>query len=245
MNQLVKILDNTKKLTTLSTRYFHGVHPKHLVGFEQWFVPYLNPFDNVLDVGCDTHFKYSIIAAKHANHVYGFDVSIPVDHETVTEKLEIINHDATKRFPYPRKCFNKILFLGVIEHLPLEKVPFTLKEIRRVMTDDGLLLLSLPNSETPWKMKKAIHGIDTFSDKDHKFEPNLRETNLLLKSTGFTIDKCEPITPDTPFSGFIDITSIISLNLYKRIIERQHSKATLHNTTGYHIVAHKSGVKEK
>src|SRR5207249_3257910 len=57
--------------------------------------------------------------------------------------------DITGAFPFPSGSFDAALFLDVIEHL----VPRldVLREIHRVLTEDGRLLVSGPNRETRWR----------------------------------------------------------------------------------------------
>ena len=61
-----------------------------------------------------------------------------------------------------------MLFLDVIEHL-VPRVA-VLREIHRVLQDDGRLLVSGPNRETRWRRTLRAAGLFAYSDPDHKIE---------------------------------------------------------------------------
>jgi len=52
---------------------------------------------------------------------------------------------AEARLPFEDNFFDSVSFLEVIEHLPIEKLPFVVSEISRVLKKQGYLYLSTPN----------------------------------------------------------------------------------------------------
>ena len=237
MKYFALALNKTRYFGYLASKHF-GIHPKHLIKKKNWYVPHIFRSDTVLDVGCDFHFQHSKNVSPYCKEVQAFDIKTePQD----VGNIHLIMHDATKRFPYENDKFDKVLFLNVVEHLPETDV--CMKEISRVLKPGGKLLISLPNSQTPWKRIKKMHGLNYFSDSDHKREYTLKEAKQLLNDYGFRIESITPITKDTPFIGFIDISSALSLKLYKKLTERNQTRADMVNTTGFQVVASKPGKK--
>ena len=230
---LIAALNKTRYLGYIAAKHY-GVHPKHLIKRELWYMRYLKEGDVALDIGSDYHLRHSRNAAKVCSEVQAFDPWL----EPVKDgKITAIKHDAMKPFPYRDAYFDKVLYLDVIEHLP--ETDNSMREVVRVLKPGGLLLLSLPNSRTPWKLIKKRHGLNYFSDSDHRREYTLAEAKRLVADYGLELLEAMPATRDTPLIGFIDATSLLSLSLYRRLSLRNVGKATMENTMGFHMVARK------
>lgn len=98
--------------------------------------------DKVLEVGCGAgHILERIPEGK----LYGIDISeiqIKRAKERLGDKVEL-KKSPGEEIPYEDKFFDKILCSEVIEHV-LDPIPL-LKEMKRVLKDDGVLSLSIPN----------------------------------------------------------------------------------------------------
>ncbi len=200
------------------------IHPKHLI-FQKYppeFLKFLNPNDFVLDVGCGNG-QNSLLAAGKAKMVVGFDIDKIqlkiAKSEAAGRKLRNVRFDyvsAEDKFPYQSNSFDKIIFLGVLEHL--SKRENVLQEIKRVMKVGGKLLLGVPNEETSWKKLQMSVGIKHFTDPDHELEFTKRTITDLLARTGFIPVSIQPTAFDTPWAGLIDVVGGISLNLYRKLL---------------------------
>ena len=122
----------------------------------------------VLDVGCGNG-QNSLLAAGKQKMVVGFDIDKVqlkiAGVEAVNRGLKNVRFDyvsAEDKFPYQSDSFDKIIFLGVLEHL--SKRESILKEIKRVMKTGGELLLGVPNEMTSWKKLQMSVGIQHFTD---------------------------------------------------------------------------------
>lgn len=227
----VLIMKKSKLISSLSLHLVkwtgkssQKIHPKHLI-FQKYppeFLKYLEPNDLVLDVGCGNG-QNSLLAAGKTEKVIGFDIDkkqlkIAKD-EAVRRGLKNVRFDyvsAEDKFPYKSTSFDKIIFLGVLEHLfNRESI---LKEIRRVMKSDGQLLLGVPNETTSWKKLQMKVGVQHFTDPDHKLEFTRQSITDLLTKTGFTPISIQPTAFDTPLAGLIDVVGGISLNLYQKLL---------------------------
>lgn len=118
-------------------RYIENKRIKKLIQLAE-----IKPSDKVLEVGCGAgHILERIPEGK----LYGIDISeiqIKRAKERLGDKVEL-KKSAGEVIPYEDKFFDKLLCSEVIEHV-LEPVPL-LKEMKRVLKDNGLLSLSIPN----------------------------------------------------------------------------------------------------
>ena len=148
--------------------------------------------------------------------------------------------DITGAFPFPSGSFDAALFLDVIEHL----VPRldVLREIHRVLTEDGRLLVSGPNRETRWRRTLREAGLFAYSDPDHKVEYTREEFLAELAAAGFEPDgPVMPVVLDTPWAGAIDAVGGLSLGLYDRLSrwKREAAVRRPEESTGFRVVARK------
>jgi len=226
----------------------YPIHPKHLVDhpWHDWYVPYLSPNDAVLDVGC-ANGAHLARAAARCRSIVGFDYDVSqliIARRTIREQglanARVFAWDLTGAFPFPDRSFDAALFLDVIEHLvPRVEV---LREISRVLKDDGRLLVSGPNRETRWRRTLRAAGLFSYADPDHKIEYTLPEFLAELASAGFEPDgPVMPIVLDTPWAGAIDAVGGLSLTLYERLSRWKREAAVRHpeESTGFQLVARK------
>jgi SAM-dependent methyltransferase len=128
----------------------------------------------------------------------------------------------------------------VIEHL-VPRVD-VLREIHRVLTEDGRLLVSGPNRETRWRRTLREAGLFSYSDPDHKVEYTREEFLAELAAAGFEPDgPVMPVVLDTPWAGAIDAVGGLSLGLYDRLSrwKREAAVRRPEESTGFRVVARK------
>jgi ubiquinone/menaquinone biosynthesis C-methylase UbiE len=103
---------------------------------------FISDSDKVLEVGCGVG---HILERVPKGNLYGIDISdIQVKRATARLKGKAIIIKAPgEHIPYEDKFFDRILCSEVIEHV-LDPVKLLL-EIKRVLKDDGILSLSIPN----------------------------------------------------------------------------------------------------
>ncbi len=202
----------------------YAIHPKHLVDqpWHDWYLPHLRPGDRVLDVGCSNG-AHLVRAARRCRAIVGIDydlsqlaVAARVSREAGVANAAIFAWDITGRFPFADRSFDAVLFLDVIEHLhPRVEV---LREIHRVLKDDGRLLVSAPNRDTRWRRTLRAAGLFSYSDPDHKIEYTRAEFVAELRVGGFDVSgDLEPVVFDTPWAGAIDALGGLSLTAYDRL----------------------------
>ena len=252
---IVLIIKKSKLISSLSLHLVkltgksnQKIHPKHLI-FKKYppeFLKYLKPNDLVLDVGCGNG-QNSLLAAGKAKQVIGFDIDKAqlkiAGVDAVRRGLKNVRFDqvsAEDKFPYQSNSFDKIIFLGVLEHL--SKRENILQEIKRIMKPGGKLLLGIPNEMTGWKKLQMSVGIQHFTDPDHELEFTKLTISELLAKTGFKIYAIEPTAYDTPWAGFIDVIGGLSLNVYQKLLFWKWSMAKDHpeESISFFIVAGKT-----
>ena len=227
----------------------HFIHPKHLIEspWHDWYVEHLRPSDVVLDVGC-ANGAHTLRAAARCKRIIGFDYDVShlrVARSTAEAQRLANAHffawDVTRPYPFPDGTFDAALFLDVIEHLvPRVQV---LREIHRVLRDDGRLLVSGPNRETSWRRRLREAGLFTFSDPDHKVEYTREEFLAELRAGGFEVEgDLMPVVYDTPWAGVIDAVGGLSLGLYARLSrwKREAALRAPDESTGFQAVALKA-----
>ncbi len=109
--------------------------------------------DKVIEVGCGAG---HILERVPRGKLYGIDISeiqIKRAKERLGNKVELAKSPGEK-IPYEDKFFDKILCSEVIEHV-LDPKPL-LYEMKRVLKDDGILSLSIPNENLINFAKKAL-----------------------------------------------------------------------------------------
>jgi SAM-dependent methyltransferase len=137
--------------------------------------------NRVLDIGCYDGYFISTIDAD----TYGFD--------TDGEALKVASDRGIKtldslKIPFK---FDKIVCMEVLEHLqdPLEMV----KEIKRLLTPGGRVLISLPNECTLWHRIKMLlgWGVDStgFVPWYHLHFPTLKQNDRFISKNFEIIQK--------------------------------------------------------
>lgn len=228
---VVLIIKKSKLISSLSLHLVkwtgkssQKIHPKHLI-FQKYppeFLKYLAANDSVLDVGCGNG-QNSLLAAGKVKQVIGFDIDKTqlkiAGVEAEKRELANVRFDcvsAEEKLPFKQNQFDKVIFLGVLEHLSNREN--ILKEIKRVMKPGGKLLLGIPNEMTGWKKLQMSVGIQHFTDPDHELEFTKRSISDLLVKTGFKVLSIDPTAFDTPWAGLIDVVGGISLNFYQKLL---------------------------
>jgi SAM-dependent methyltransferase len=236
------------RLVRLTGKRAYAIHPKHLVEqpWHDWYLPWLSPRDRVLDVGCSNG-GHLVRAAPRCRAIVGFDRDLPQLRIAAREIRErgladarVFAWDITGPFPFPDRAFDAALFLDVIEHL--EPRVAVLREIHRVLRDDGRLLVSAPNRETRWRRRLRDAGCFAYSDPDHKIEYSREEFLGELARGGFEPDgPVMPVVLDTPWAGLIDAAGGLSLGLYDRLSrwKREAALRRPEESTGFRVVARK------
>jgi ubiquinone/menaquinone biosynthesis C-methylase UbiE len=148
-NRLARVLAKTGRIQTPEkySRYFPA-----FLSFAYHIQAYRIALDfcrgkRVLDIGCFSGYGENLLSSS-ADEVVACDN----DMEALTSAKR--NYEAGNvRFlaasagelPFPDKSFEVVIAFQILEHLPPDRVPAFLREIKRVIRKGGLLLLTTPN----------------------------------------------------------------------------------------------------
>ena len=240
------------RLTKLTGKSKHPLHPKHLVVVEKpWYITHIKSWDFVLDLGCGNG-QHTLKAAKKCKKIIGLDydsgnlrIGCKIAQERQIKNVQFRKLNLEKNLPFKKNVFDKILCLDILEHLLKRKK--LLLEMKRVLKPGGLLFISVPNKNTSWKRLQRRVGLNAYSDPDHKKEYSFKEVKSFLKQASFKIISLKPVTYDTPWAGFIDLIGGISLKWYKKLSlwNKNKVKDSLDESTGFRIKSRPFPYSEK
>ena len=148
------------------------IHYEHLHRY--YFASQFIEGKSVLDLGCGEGYG-SYILSKSAAHVIGLDIDEKtVKHASskyIKDNLEFIQGSVLK-VPIKDKLFDVIVCFELLEHI--EDHNKLLSEIKRLLKDDGFLLISTPN-------KKIYSDERNYKNLFHKKELYFDEFKELLR----------------------------------------------------------------
>lgn len=139
---------------------------------------------NLLDIGCANGFFLD--EARQRNwKVYGVEISKWAV-RYAKEKLNLnVIEGSLENTAFPDKSFDVIVMLDVLEHLPDPK--YTLLEIGRILKNDGILYISIPNISSAMSriLRAKWWGINKF----HLFYFSKKTLEKMLNTCGFKVKK--------------------------------------------------------
>jgi SAM-dependent methyltransferase len=241
-NKAKRLAIRLTKWTGKSREY---VHPKHLLGDSEdnyWYLAYVEPGADVLDVGCGNG-MHSLKVARRCRRVAGVDGDL--GSLGVARRTGLARGQANAAFfaanledglPVRSARFDTVICLDLLEHV--HKRDLILTEIRRALRAGGALLLAVPNRATSWKRRLERAGLFAYSDPDHKIEYTREELEEELERNGFRVVQVHPTVYDTPLIGAIDLVGGLSLGLYRRLtdLRRRLARRYPEENAGFFVV---------
>jgi len=218
------------RLTKLLGKSPQDLHPKHLLQQEPWYLEYIKAGDRVLDLGCGSGIHSRRATAKGA-----MVVSVDKAHPSLpTETFFYVDLENLTNWVRPG-LYDVVLLLDVLEHIHNRER--LLREIRRALKPTGILLLSVPNSDTTRKRRLRQAGLRSYADADHKIEYTI--PSLLEQLDGWQVfgPAEEVIVYDSPWAGLMALVGGFSLPAYKLLMARKRRLVRKHpgETTGWRL----------
>jgi len=154
--------------------------------------------ERILDIGCGEG-RHSWEACKTANClVYALDIEVEglnkaretlqaMDKEGECKGSWVLIKGDTTRLPFKEAAFDKIVCSEVLEHVPDDQQ--AIKEMVRVLKDDGIIAISVPTYFTEaicWKISREYHdhpGGHVRIYKTNELLSPLRQNNLHIFAT--------------------------------------------------------------
>lgn len=137
----------------------------------------------ILDIGCGSY-PYFLLNTDFKEK-YGIDPSLNLPS---IKNINLKRMDVTKqKLPFKDNFFEVITMLAVFEHLEYDRLNFVLKEIKRVLQKDGLLIITTP---APWSDKllhfMAVFGLISKEEiHEHKHHYNRDKIEKMLIQANF------------------------------------------------------------
>jgi len=140
----------------------------------------------VLDIGCKHAFLCDYLAEKGMNcDYYGLDISGKVIESVKHKKGTFQTCDIMKGLPFGDGQFDYIFCLEVLEHV--ENPTFLLNQFERVLKDDGMLLLSVPN---PYEWLSILAELLRFPETEgHIASFTFQNISKILDFCGLKVEK--------------------------------------------------------
>jgi ubiquinone/menaquinone biosynthesis C-methylase UbiE len=151
----------------------------------------------ILDVGCGSY-PYFLTTTKFKEK-YGIDPSVNLslveDAGIIFKKIKIDK----KTLPFENNYFDVVTMLAVFEHINQNELIPVIKEIKRVLKKDGVLIITTP---APWSdrllHKMALIGLISSEEiHEHKHNHSKHKIENILESAGFEKEKIK--------SGFFEL----------------------------------------
>jgi methionine biosynthesis protein MetW len=100
-------------------------------------------FDSVLDIGCGEGTTLHLLREISGISGIGTDISMKTVYRASKRGFETILHSAETPFPFASRSFDLVICSEVLEHL---RFPHKcLLEIRRILSEEGVVIFSIPN----------------------------------------------------------------------------------------------------
>lgn len=152
---------------------------------------------NILEIGCGTGATLLEIKSRYKNaNVYGIEINENVCEITKNNCDLIVGNIENMELPYQNNFFDYIILGDVLEHL---NDPWkVLKNIKKYLKNEGVLIASIPNIMHVSVLKELIKGNFEYTnsgilDKTHLRFFTLREIQKLFESNNFCIKNVQAV----------------------------------------------------
>lgn len=233
-------------VVSLTNRDAGRIHPEHLHVLnkpDNWYEHYVRSGHKVLIVGAANGGDI-INAAGKVEHVYAADTNRENLYEANFlarwEKHENVDFfyvdDAF--LPFSEKAFDLVIDFPVKSDG--QNSP-SLKEVSRVIKNDGLFLTTVGNCKSPWRKWLDDHGI-AGSETDGVSVKGLNDLTSTANRAGLKVLEQHPTATESVFNPIQDVFGALAQSLYGWIRSRREKAAirTPMKSAKYKIVFRKS-----
>lgn len=174
--------------------------------------PYISKDSKILDVGCALGGFLNFLRDKGLKNLYGIDV---IEEYVKLANDKNITVGSVYDIPFEDNSFDIIILEQVLEHLADLKAP--IEELKRVLTDDGVLFIGVPNAS------EYDNLIFWLTIKEHIQHFDIEHLAMLFGNNGFQLEDCR--TTQMPMtSEKTPIPVILALFKKKRTKLESHFK---------------------
>jgi 2-polyprenyl-3-methyl-5-hydroxy-6-metoxy-1,4-benzoquinol methylase len=180
--------DYHKKLDTKWSSYHLHIHKRKII---RRTINNINKTKKILDIGCGEGEHVEWFAKKGWN-IKGLDLNYSSKYVTLG--------DATKT-KFKPNSFDVILCLDLIEHMDISKHDLLIKEIKRILKKDGVLIFGSPNIAHLFSRLSFLFTgklIRTAKINYHPGDRPFNEYKQLLRKNDFKIIKIKTLPLGVP-----------------------------------------------
>lgn len=214
-----KILPTDEMYSFVAQLNFPVLHPGGSKATEK-LLDTLNISENsiLLDVGCGSGFTACLIAKRHNIHVTGIDFSENMITEAIKRaKRESLSNltdfrvGSVYELPFDPNYFDYVIFESVLT--PLEEEIRALREITRVLRDDGTIGCNeaIFSETLPQEIIDLLATHPSFSG--HILTENIIKD--LFRQSGLIIKTFEKIDPDFSVTKELGVRGILKFMVFK------------------------------
>lgn len=170
------------------------------------------------------HPECRIVATTIDNRGAEF-AKVQVDNAGLSQRIEIKIEDVSKTLPYPAAYFDYIYARLVLHYLPKSELQAALKELFRVLKENGKLFVVVRSVECPEAQDKSAHydaetGMTTYASYSRYFHTDESIQNY-LNEAGFSIKHvksyqeqlCVDFKRTTPAKQIDSLIEVLALKL--------------------------------
>jgi len=183
-------LENYERNAQGYYRSLEDIQNLHLERFPRW-IDRIAKTDPILDAGCATGYKLSLLHELGYQNLTGVDLSaqlITAARLRLPEAIALHCEDVREHLAKtPESHYKAIMFHHVLEHIPREHTIALLRDFRRCLVPGGFLNLKVPNAAC------LMHGFQCFGDFTHVVHFNELSLNMVLEQAGFDVSNIEII----------------------------------------------------
>lgn len=131
-------------------------------------LPYVEKGDVVLDFGCGNQGFFLNYVSPVIKKGVGIDYD--VDNKT-NSNLLFKKFIFENRLPFKDESFDKVIMLAVLEHVETNKVDLLFKELKRVLKNNGKIVLTTPTPPSKPILEFLAYKLHIISEneiRDHK-----------------------------------------------------------------------------
>lgn len=162
---------------------------KQRTGIANKLIPVGYRNGRILDIGCGLY-PYFLMNVNF-NEKFGIDKVVKEsDHGLYENRLIVINHDVEidDILPFCNEYFDVVTMLAVLEHIEPMNVLKILKEVKRVLKNDGIYILTTPSFWTDWLLRfmSKIRLVSPVEIQEHKAVYDHSKIHSLLQEASFS-----------------------------------------------------------
>lgn len=139
-----------------------------------YYLKYLK--EPILEIGCGNGDLLSFLKMNNFDSLMGVDINKDLVKHCKERNLDVKECDMLN-LKFTDSKFNSVLCHHVFEHLPIDQQVPAINEIKRVLKENGLFIISVPS----WKSS------DAWDDYSHVHPYTSKSIKGLLEDTGFEI----------------------------------------------------------